>query len=253
MKRKNLLITSIGSLNCVSSWICDDRTFDIALIYYPEEITLETKRLLESYADYLFFESGFKYEILKRVFLANPELMEYEYFWMPDDDVNLVKGTTNELFAAANKYHLGLAQPSARKKNTSWKLLRNKKGYAIRYTNFVEVMCPIFSKKSLSQCIDSFSYTKSGWGLDFLWPTLIDEKVAIIDSHIIEHTKKINLEGGALYKKLIEETGKTPKEELLELTSEFNLAQQPAILSVVYKKNSVIGWLKKALSKVRTA
>jgi len=244
MKRKNLLITSIGKLDSLPTWISEDRNFDIALIYYANEIDEGVKKQLETYSDFLFFESGFKYSIIKTVLTKNPELLNYEYFWMPDDDVKLVKGGANKLFDLAKKYQLGLAQPSTKKKNTSWKLLRHKAGVTLRYCNFVEVMCPLFSSKSLTACLETFSYSKSGWGLDFLWPTLIDEKSAIIDDIVIFHSKKINLDGGVLYNKLLEEVGKTPWQELEEISTKYNLSAEPKVFLEIYD-NSFIGKLKK--------
>lgn len=247
MNRENLLITTIGTLDYISSWLQDDRNFDIALVYYPSTVSDKIKSTLENLADFVFYEQGFKYSVLKSVLEKNPDLLDYEYYWMPDDDIKMVKGTVNSLFELSKKYSLGLSQPSTTSKNISWKLVRHKPGYILRYSNFVEVMCPLFSKSALAECLNSFSYTKSGWGLDILWPTLIKEDVAIIDEIVVKHTKKISLEGGALYKKLLEETGKTPWQELKELEERHNLKSDPRILSYVYKI-SPMGLLRKIMT-----
>lgn len=249
MKRKNLLITTIGKLDCIPTWISEDRNFDIAFIFYPDKIDAETKKKLKSVSDYLFFKTGFKYTVIKKIFAENPQLLTYDYYWMPDDDVNLVKGTVNDLFDLAKIHFIGLGQPSTFKSNTSWKFLRHKRGYAVRYSNFVEVMCPLFSQKSLTNCLDSFSYTKSGWGLDFLWSSLVTEKIGILDQVIIKHTKEINLDGGALYKKLLKETGKTPREELDELIKAHNLVVEPRIIDRLYAK-SLLGKIRFYIDKL---
>ena len=152
MQRENLLITTVGTLDFVSSWLQDDRNFDIALVYYPQNITEEVKTKLENIADYVFYENGFKYTVLKSVLNKHPYLLNYKYFWMPDDDIKLVKGTTNLLFETADQYSLGISQPSTSSKNISWKIVRHKPGYILRYSNFVEVMCPIKERTGKPYC-----------------------------------------------------------------------------------------------------
>ena len=247
--KKNLLITTIGRFDCLPTWIEEDRNFDIALIYYPEGIDTKTKEKLYKYADFVFFEVGFKYSTLKKIISKTPALLKYDYYWMPDDDIKIKKGSTNELFNLAQEYSFELCQPSTLKKNTSWILLRHKSGYKIRYSNFVEVMCPLFSNKALVNCLHTFSYSKSGWGLDFLWASIISENIGIIDSIVIEHTKEMNLKGGTLYKKLLEETGKTPKEELDELVIKYNLNVETCITNIMYQ-DSPMGWFRFLFDKI---
>lgn len=247
--KKNLLITTIGRFECLPTWFEEDRNFDIALIYYPENIDTKTKEKLYKYADFVFFEPGFKYSTLKKIISETPSLLKYDYYWMPDDDVKIKKGSTSQLFDLAQEYSLELCQPSTLKKNTSYKLLRHKRGYKIRYSNFVEVMCPLFSNNALINCLNTFSYSKSSWGLDFLWASIISENIGIIDSIVIEHTKEINVEGGALYKKLLEETGKTPKEELDELVINHNLNVAIGITDIIYE-DSPMGWFRFLFDKI---
>ena len=240
MKRRNLLITSIGSLQCLPSWLAEDRTYDIALIYYPEKIDEETRLKLTTYADFLFYESGFKYEIIKKVMLANPELLDYDYFWMPDHDVLFRKGDVNQLFSLMKDYNLQLGQPSLVNKNRSWKILVNRKLYDLRYINLVEVMCPAFSKSALDICLESFTWSKSGWGLGLLWGKLIDGPKAVIDKLIVEHTQKMDVNGGPLYQKLFVATGKKPEDERDYLVNKFDLDTKIYHLKKVPRSNSLI-------------
>jgi len=245
MKRENLLITTIGKIDCIPSWLGNQREFDVALIYYPDEITDAIKEYLELNSDYLFFETGFKYTVLKKVLGEFAELRDYNFYWMPDDDVRMEQGSVNMLFNLAKKYELDLCQPSTTKKNISWKIVRQNKKCELRYTNYVEVMCPLFSKVALNLCLDSFSYTSSGWGLDFYWCSLIKEKIAIIDRVKVHHTKKIELDGGALYKKLLQETGKEPHQELNEIIAKYDLDAVPKEISRIYKIGGLIHYLYK--------
>ncbi len=249
MNRKNLLITTIGEFNCISSWMVENRDFDIALIYYPDSLDQKRKAILQNHADFVFHQPGYKYEAIQKVLRANPHLLNYQNFWMPDDDIKIIKGTTSALFHYHEAFNLDISQPSTLKKNTSWKMLRHHIGYKVRISNFVEVMCPLFSHQALTACLDSFSVSKSGWGLDFLWPTLVKGNIGIIDKVIVEHTKSINLEEGSLYKKLLADTGKTPHDELNEILNKYNLEEKPEILDTIYDDN-LIGKLRKLLSTI---
>lgn len=223
MNKANLLITTIGEIDCIESWITNERNYDIAFIFYPEEIDEETKKYLTKNSDYLFYEQGFKYEIIQRVLYNNQHLLEYDFFWMPDHDVLFRKGNVNLLFEFMKKYNLKLGQPSLVNKNRSWKILVNKKFLELRYINLVEVMCPAFSKDALDICLKTFSWSKSGWGLGLLWGKLINNNKAVIDSLIVEHTNKMDTQRGALYKKLLATTGKTPEQERDYLVSKHDL------------------------------
>jgi len=241
MKRKNLLITTIGEFDCLPSWIVENRNYDIALIYYPDNIDAESRLYLEEITDYLFFEKGFKYSIIQKVMADNPQLRDYDFFWMPDHDVLFKKGDVNHFFDFLKLYQFDLAQPSLVNKNRSWKILVNKRGCLYRNINIVEVMCPAFSKKALGICLETFSWSKSGWGLGLLWGKLILENKAVIDNFIVEHTKKMDVDGGSLYKKLFAETGKTPEEERDFLVEKYDLETSIKLIKKVPRNNSFFG------------
>jgi hypothetical protein len=65
------------------------------------------------------------------------------------------------------------------------------RSFKLRFTNFVEIMAPCFSRNFLKRCAPSFGANLSGWGLDYLWPTWAESpsKVAIIDSVAVRHTR----------------------------------------------------------------
>ena len=65
-------------------------------------------------------------------------------------------------------------------------------GLILRYTNFVEIICPCFDRDSLVICQPTFKYSKSCWGIDLLWTKLLgypEDKIAIIDDVIVVHTR----------------------------------------------------------------
>ncbi|KAK3241370.1 hypothetical protein CYMTET_48860 [Cymbomonas tetramitiformis] len=57
--------------------------------------------------------------------------------------------------------------------------------HKLRYTQFVEVQMPVFSRYALEKCMKTFQETTSTWGLDLIWPKLLGyptDKIAIIDA-----------------------------------------------------------------------
>jgi hypothetical protein len=84
-----------------------------------------------------------------------------------------------------------LAQPAI----LGWWTSRNSvkvSGLKLRYTNWVEMMCPCFSKKALELCKETFNADKSCWGIEFIWNKLLGfpkNKIAIIDEVHAIHTR----------------------------------------------------------------
>ena len=108
------------------------------------------------------------------------------------DDI-IVETMINKMFEIANKYELLLSQP-AMKGYVSHQITVPQPNSLLRYTNFVEVLAPLMSLETLLLCKDTFDENYSGWGYDFLWPYLLNypkDKIAIIDSIIMTHTKPV--------------------------------------------------------------
>ncbi len=204
---KNLLITTIGEYNHYSTWAEGRHNFDL----YPIDYRITP---------------GFKYPSLYRVFNERPDLLEYDYFWMPDEDILLTPDRIAELFRKMEQFELDLAQPSIERSDTSfpsWELFVHKGNVDIIYTTFVEIMCPCFSREALGKCLQTFNKSKSGWGLDIVWPVLIGDRtdnIAVLNSIIAKHTRKVR--GGALYGALAKEKI-LPSTERKRVMREYNV------------------------------
>lgn len=64
----------------------------------------------------------------------------------------------------------------------------------VRYTNFVEIMCPLLSNKLLEKTYQWINYddVQSGFGIDTLWPTYLNnEKIGVIDYISAIHTRPV--------------------------------------------------------------
>lgn len=220
---KNLLITTFGEYNHIDSWLDGERNYDVALINYDYH---EVPSDLIGKCIYLDSFHTFKYPGLWDALWDEPRLLRYDYFFMPDEDILLTSGDINTLFDKMRTLNLDLAQPSIERSDISfpsWELFVHKEGLDIVMTNFVEVMCPLFSRSALGKCLETFKKSQSGWGLDLVWPHLIGDtgnNIAVINSVVAKHTRKIK--EGELYLEL-ERKRISPSRERRQLMQEYGV------------------------------
>lgn len=194
MRYKNLIISTVGDDSCHKEWIKGERNFDLILIYYGD-----------NYVDYdndalLFIkQKGQKYPLIKNFIdvWGGGLLDQYDFIWLPDDDISISTEDINRLFDIAREYDLDICQPT----------LTSTDGYVahlvtipipdtkLRYTNFVEIMAPLFKYSILKWLYSEFSLSESGWGLDISWQNQLiypEKKMAIIDDVIMAHTRPVS-------------------------------------------------------------
>ena len=194
---RNLLITTIGQYNHLSTWAMEGRDYDIAIIIYDNTPTPPN-----TYYNYVFRVNGFKYPTIKKVLVRQPKLLEYNYFWMPDEDILADVSSINSLFEKMAQFDVWLGQPSVSKdSHLSWPCFTHRPNADTIYSKFIEIMCPCFSRDALLRCLPVFDETQSGWGQDVVWCEIgKKENKAIINSVIVKHTRPVK--GGELYSKL---------------------------------------------------
>ena len=76
--------------------------------------------------------------------------------------------------------------------------MRQNPDCLLRFTTFVELMAPLFSRDALRKCAATFAGNKSAWGVDFAWTSILGRPsngIAIIDAAPVRHTRPI----GATY------------------------------------------------------
>ncbi len=208
--RRNLIISPIGDESMHGEWLSDRerRAFDILLVHYGAN---------ENYgrtdADYYAARKGFKWELTDFVLHEFRTVVErYDYIWCPDCDIRTTTDQVNRLFDIVRRQRLQLAQPAIAAGEITYRFLRPRPRVVLRYTPFVEVMCPVFSREALFRLQPTFGESRSGWGLDLLWPRHFGpQEMAIIDAVGVEHTGK--LFRGENYQSLAK-LGVNPGEEL---------------------------------------
>ncbi|EEA04194.1 hypothetical protein BH160DRAFT_0626 [Burkholderia sp. H160] len=190
--KKYLVVLRCGDNSLHPQWFSGGKTpsFDLMLSYYGKN---------ENYAD-VFAKTihrfkGSKWEGLNDLMSQNAQaIFHYRYIWLPDDDILTDVQTLNEFFEYVERENFALAQPSLDERSYfSHATTLQNKAFDFRETNFVEVMVPCFSSNALHAIKDSFGKTKTGWGLDFIWPKRVASlgKVGIIDRFSVLHTRPV--------------------------------------------------------------
>jgi len=147
---------------------------------------------------------------------ARPEVREYRYLLLLDDDVYLRPGEISRFFALCERYQTYLSQPALRwfTHTTINALVRNPV-CVLRRVSFVEVMAPCFSQAALAELLPTFGMTRSTWGTDVAWAATLDGRhpIYVVDAVTMDHTRTGDGRPTAFYRKLAE-MGVDAREEL---------------------------------------
>jgi hypothetical protein len=196
--RRNLVIVRAGDTSLHEAWLkgkAAERNWDLIVNYFgddPDKFRALDVERTDS--------KGPKWPALYDLIKAkSDQIAAYDYVWLPDDDLETDLDNINTLFDFCHRYDLVLAQTAlVPESHISHFITMRNRAFAIRFTNFVEIMAPCFRREFLMECLPDFAATKSGWGYDFVWPQRIKEqsKIAIVDAAVVRHTRPV---GGANY------------------------------------------------------
>ena len=194
--KKALVVLRCGDASLHPEYVNQYADFDVVLSYFGNDLPYDLTHI--QYAHYC---KGSKWEGLSAFFQANPSIWQaYDYIWLPDDDLSSDVSNINQFLQIAAQERFDLAQPGLTH-NSYWSFLitRQVKGLRYRVSNFVEVMAPLFSRSAFAVCVDTFAENKSGFGLDFLWRTLLKgRKIGIIDQTPVFHTRPVGSAGNGM-------------------------------------------------------
>ena len=211
---RNLIVVRAGDASLHGEWTRGaGRDFDIFVSYYG---SIAGRHLDD--ADFYEARPGPKWPALAALLSTHPALLDaYDAFWFPDDDLAASTDTINRMFAFFHAHQLALAQPAlTRDSYFTWATLLQEPRAHLRFTRFVEVMAPLFSRAALRVCMPTFDESRSGWGLDWVWPTLCDRahlgRIAVIDATPVRHTRPV---GGELYRRHPEMAPRADAEQVL--------------------------------------
>ena len=186
------------------------RLFDVALNDY-------TGAQAPNWGEYGFKTKGHKWPAI--VSLGLPFFARYKAVCFLDDDIEIDATRLNQLFAIGNLLNLDLWQASLTEDSQiSWPHLVQMKNSYVRGARTVEIMMPIFSRSGLAACWPSFAESQSGWGLDDLWPKLLNGKgLAVVDAVAARHARKV--QSGTW----VMPNGKKPQQERNEIEKKYEL------------------------------
>lgn len=189
---KNLLIAPVGKDSKHIKWLNGpDCHFDFIALCYEDVEDAVLKKAID-----VFKNKDYKYSNVQKYVAAHSDILDqYDYLFLPDDDLDMSLGDINRLFEIAEGFQLDLCQPSlTHHSHCSWAITLwcGDPQVILRYTDFVEIMCPLFSKRGMSICMETFGKNRVGMALDFVWPKLLHfTNIAIIDSVRVTHGRPL--------------------------------------------------------------
>lgn len=140
---------------------------------------------------------GDKWPGLHDFLSRNASWRDYDYIWLPDDDILTDEATINRFFELCEEVDAQLAAPGLSEDSYySYPMTMANKAFAWRRTTYVEVMVPCFRRSFLETALPSFTFTRfgTGWGLDFLWCFMLGyQDIFILDETPVFHTRPVGL------------------------------------------------------------
>jgi hypothetical protein len=194
MRRKNLVIVRAGSNSLHRRWLelpHAERGYDLVVSYYDEE-AFSAFEATEGVSAILV--KGGKWDGLFQT-LAGLDIEAYDYFWLPDDDIDAAAADVNAIFDLCRSNGLAVAQPAlTRESYFSHFIFSQCPGFRLRFTNYVEIMAPCLGRDILLRALPFFRDTMSGFGLDYIWcrwPESGAFRAAILDTVAVHHTRPV--------------------------------------------------------------
>lgn len=188
--KKNAVFVPVGKDSLHRQLLKGDADFDLHLLIYDGSYN---KFCNDS--DFVACDAGYKMDMTYRYLHRHPELFEkYEYFFLLDDDIVISTEDVNRLFSMMREYQLKIAQPSLVMSYYTYKHTAFHPFYILRYTNFVEMMMPCFSRDALKAVLPTFEQKIRWCGIEMHWPVLVGSNhkdIAIVDAVSAKHTRPV--------------------------------------------------------------
>ncbi|RZI81965.1 MAG: hypothetical protein EOP38_17520 [Rubrivivax sp.] len=191
-RQRNLVVLRAGRNSLHARWFDKGapRNWDLYICPYQEmpeqgDLDLTMGRVI----------NGPKWTGLRELLNEWDGWRDYDQVWLPDDDILASQESINLLFDMAEALSFDLCQPALDEDSyyAHYMTMRNRSCFARRVA-FVEIMAPCFSGQVLQDLLPTFDETTTGWGwgLDSLWPKLLDYRnVGIIDGVTVCHTRPV--------------------------------------------------------------
>ena len=186
---KNLVFTSAGDVtNFDALWLDSERKYDVWVVYYGDNEEIYQK--YKDKVDYIEKRKGSKFQNFSHIYKSK-DLSQYERFFILDDDIIISTEDINKMFMISEKLKLKICAPSFDlQSKISWRVTIQQPEYYFKYTNWVEVNTPLFTKESLKKLMDVYDDKLIGWGIDYLyiWANGVEEKTSFGIVHNVSCT-----------------------------------------------------------------
>ncbi|MBW9091017.1 DUF707 domain-containing protein [Rhizobium wenxiniae] len=227
---RNLVFARVGGLSLHRNWLLEpkaSRNWDLQLSTYDEQL-----QGLDDGDLSLSIDTGTKWDSVCRYLRTNPDLLDrYDYIMFPDDDLLFEPNGLSNLFKIMASHDLDIGQPSLLpSSHISYPVTAHCPGFVLRYTNYVEPMCPIIRTDYLRTLLPILARWPTGWGQDDIWTMMMAKpayRAAFIDASPILHTRPLYT--GAVYK-TFERLGMDPEGDLKEVRSTFRGLPLPKLI-----------------------
>ena len=230
--RRHLVIVRAGDGSLHPGWTDSPATrdWDLVVSYYADD----PARFRDA-ADRRVDDKGTKWAGLYALLTREPFWRDYDYVWLPDDDLAIGQAAISRIFARSAELGLELSQPAL-----SWRSYYSHDitiwhpSFLVRYTDFIEIMAPCFRREFLEACLPLLGETQSGWGLDKVLPRRQGKGAlgcAIIDEVEMTHTRPV---GGPNYAAM--RGSASPQREAQSLEARHGSggpAQPPQVLAAI--------------------
>jgi hypothetical protein len=180
---KYLVFTSAGNHARLNNWLKGCRNFDLWICYYGDE-----KDRYKEQGDFYIAKKGGKFPSLHYAYQHWQKILShYQAILVLDDDIIINASDISRLFEIRELYDLWLIQPAFNPIGKTSHLITIVNPYTfLRYTNFVEVTCPLFRRDKLDAFMKVYDPALVGYGIDYWYMDSLapdfNGKVAIIDA-----------------------------------------------------------------------
>jgi len=231
MSRNALLVVRAGDRSLHPGWLTGrgaaERRFDLHVSYFGDDPDPFPDRPADVT---LSFEKGGKWTGLDACLdKLGDRLDAYGWIGFPDDDLKADCAVWNRFFEVIERLRPMLAQPALHWRSFSFHdLVLQRPGVEARWTDFVEIMAPVFRRDFFQQVRPHFGFSPAGFGYDFYWSKLADARetrsLCIVDSAPVLHTRAFG--AGSLYK-AIAATGETALDHHKAFEAAYDVREHP--------------------------
>lgn len=176
---KTLVYSSIGDISSHFKYWKDER-LQFAFNYYGDS-PARAERIKES-CQYFTQIKGTKFNLFSKLY---PELPEFDYYALLDDDLDLTGGEIAYMAESMRATGYGVGSPAhSPQGRISWSIMCPRPDSQQRDTPFVEMTAVIFSRAELEKFLTAYVPYRDrmvGWGVDHIIHSVCRKPFVIFD------------------------------------------------------------------------